>query len=83
MNMMPNSYAGSHACCPYWSASGENRIDCESMITGATCRHVFDSREDREIYERSMCCSMEYDLCEYCATMEKKYFEKMHEKSRE
>ena len=56
---MPNTNMGADAVCPYYIADRPTYIRCQSVcLTGGESVQRFKNQEDKELWQRDVCCNM-------------------------
>lgn len=72
---MPTRFDDVNAKCPFYSASGEERIICEGVTDKCISILKFEGKKSR-IRHREMYCDSHYERCALYKALEGKYAEK-------
>ncbi len=59
--------------CPFYLGEGNCSVICEGILKGTKCIHRFPSKEIKDTYENSVCCSAGGSRCNHFKSVSSLY----------
>lgn len=69
---MANKSINADAICPFFITESQKSITCEGIIADQTVTRFY-SEEEKKMYEKLYCTKYDYESCEICRALSKKY----------